>query len=171
MQFLWQLSPRRKWRQGVSGPMCDLYRSLVLQNPSAYTFTNIYTMPEQWTSADRLENRFGHSVATWARRCQWEVWSFLKPCQCTVVRGGHDVVCAYFRIVFSLLFRYLQSHLTFEKKCLKIGNVVVIVMGRKTQQKTSEGLEDGGPSENHPLLSHLLATVPSSTKDMFIPRA
>lgn len=54
-------------------------------NPSAREFTNIYKMPEQWASADRLENKFSHGVATWARGCHWEVWSFLRPCQYTVV--------------------------------------------------------------------------------------
>lgn len=45
-----------------------------------------------------------------------------------------------------MLFKYLWSHSTFEKKCLNNGSIVLIIMGGKTQQKTSEGLEDGGPA-------------------------
>lgn len=108
------------------------------------------------------------SVATWTRRRLWEVWSFLRPCQCTVVHGSHSVVCACVRSVFSSLFKYLQSHPTFEKKYLKIGNMVVLIMGRKTQQKTSEDLEGGGIIH---FSANLLVTVSSGTKDMLIPRA
>lgn len=89
---------------GVSGLECDWPSCPGLQIPSAYKFTGVFKMPEQCTSADRLENTFGHSVATWAGRCPWEVRSLLRSCQCTVVHGSHDVVCAYFRIVFFLLF-------------------------------------------------------------------
>lgn len=103
VQFLWQLSSRRKWDgewprvwlsqlSWLAESQClEIYKHL--QNARAVHFC--------WQIGKQIRSQCGHMGREMS--LGGAEFFFFRSCQCTVVHGGRDVVCAYSRIVFFLL--------------------------------------------------------------------